>query len=343
MKARLAVALLLASSCTTGIPPRAAPAAAEAPLTLENMRLHDPFIVADKASRTYYLFTSNIEEASGDPSVGTMLYTSRDLRHWTRPRLVFTLPKGIWAVAGAWAPEVHRWRGKYYLLTTLHNEALKLPEAGKRKPYRRGTILAVADRLEGPYRVVRGGEPIVPASRMTLDGHLYVENGKPWLIYAHEWLQTTDGTVAAMPLDHGLAAGGPPVLLFRGSEAPWVKGQKQSGPDDLVYVTDGPWLHRSGTGALLMLWSSYGTDGYNQAQARSKTGKVEGPWEQLPPLVGGSSGHGMLFRTFDGQLMMILHRPFGAKARGKLYEMRDAGDRLEIVRQRTDLDGDKPL
>ena len=60
--------------------------------------------------------------------------------------------------------------------------------------------------------------------------------------------------------------------------------------------------------------------------------------EQLPRLLGQDSGHGMLFETFDGQLMMVVHRPF-KNARGKLYEMRDAGDRLEIIRQRTDLDG----
>jgi beta-xylosidase len=336
MRALLAACFLALAGCAVQAPP--APAAAEeAPLTLEHMRLHDPFIVADAKSRTYYLFTSNIEEATGDKSVGTMIYTSKDLRHWTRPRLVFTLPEGIWGVAGAWAPEVHRWRGRWYLLTTLHNEALKLPPEGRRSPYRRGTVLAVADRLEGPFTPVRGGEPVVPASLMTLDGHLYVEKGKPWLVYAHEWLQTTDGTMEAIPLDRSLAATGPPKLLFRASEAPWAKGQKQSAPDDLVYVTDGPWLHRTRTGKLVMLWSSYGTDHYNQAQARSKSGTLEGPWEQLPPLVGGSSGHGMLFRTFDGQLMMVLHRPFGAKARGKLYEMDDSGDSLRIVRERTDL------
>ena len=34
-----------------------------------------------------------------------------------------------------------------------------------------------------------------------------------------------------------------------------------------------------------------------------------------------------------------VHRPF-RRARGKLYEMRDEGDHLEVVRKRTDLDGD---
>jgi hypothetical protein len=37
--------------------------------------------------------------------------------------------------------------------------------------------------------------------------------------------------------------------------------------------------------------------------------------------------------------MMVLHRPFRG-ARGKLYEMRDEGDHLEVVKERTDLDGD---
>jgi len=47
----------------------------------------------------------------------------------------------------------------------------------------------------------------------------------------------------------------------------------------------------------------------------------------------------MLFHTFDGKLMLVLHRPF-KRARGKLYDVRDAGDHLVIERERTDLDGD---
>lgn len=90
-----------------------------------------------------------------------------------------------------------------------------------------------------------------------------------------------------------------------------------------------------------MLWSSYDNNAYVQTVARSKSGKLKGPWEQLDPLVGSDSGHGMLFHTFEGQLMMVLHRPF-KNARGKLYEIEDAGSNLKIIRQRSDLDGDKP-
>lgn len=310
---------------------------ADAPLLLPQMQLHDPFIVADEASRTYYLFTRNETAMTGDPRLGTMVYASRDLKHWTRPRLVFALPKDSWARGGAWAPEVHHWKGKWYLFTTFHDESALLPPQGKRKPYRRGTILAVADRVDGPYRVVRNGEPIAPKALMTLDGTLHVDAaGKPWLVYAHEWLQTTIGTIEAIPLDDSLAPVGPPRLLFRANEAPWARGQKQPDGDD-VYVTDGPELFRTAKGTLLMLWSSYGERGYVQAIARSRSGSLDGPWEQLAPLVRRDSGHGMLFRAFDGRLMMVLHRPF-TLALGKLYEMKDAGDHVDVVREATELD-----
>lgn len=318
----------------------AAPAPrATAPLVMTAMHLHDPFIVADRDTRTYYLFTRNEAAMTGDTRLGTMVYTSRDLKHWTRPKVVFALPPGTWAKAGSWAPEVHRWQGKWYLFTTFHNPDMPLPPNGKRATYRRGTVLAVADRVDGPYRLVRNGEPIVGKDRMTLDGTLHVDAaGKPWLVYAHEWWQTTVGTMEAVPLDDGLAQAGEPRLLFRANEAAWVVGQKQ--PDgETVFVTDGPQFYRSRTGTLLMLWSSYGKKGYVEGQARSKSGTLAGPWEQLGPLVERDSGHGMVFRAFDGRLMMVLHRPFNY-ALGKLYEMRDDGDRLTVVREATELDGE---
>jgi beta-xylosidase len=339
MRAPVVAALLaLTGPAPTGAAP-AVPVPFDAPLVMTAMHLHDPWIVADTASRTYYLFTRNEAAMSGDARLGTMMYASRDLKHWTRPKLVFTLPAGTWARAGSWAPEVHAWKGKWYLFTTFHDPAATLGRSGPRTTYRRGTVLAVADRIDGPYRLVRGGEPIVAKDQMTLDGSLYVDpQGKPWLVYAHEWWQTGVGTMETMPLTDTLAAAGPARVLFKADEAPWVVGQKQ--PDgDTVYVTDGPELYRSRTGALLMLWSSYGRKGYVEGQARSRSGGIEGPWEQLGPLVERDSGHGMLFRAFDGRLMMILHRPFN-HALGKLYEMRDDGDRLSVVREATELDGE---
>jgi beta-xylosidase len=328
---RLLAALLLALSAPA--------AAADAPLLTSHLRIHDPFVVAEEGAKTYWLFSKNDPAVTGDKRLGIMAYASTDLAHWRKPKLVFALPEGNWAKEGGWAPEVHLWKGRYYLFATFHNDKALIAATGKRPLYRRATLLAVADRADGPYTLIHGGEPVTPPGDMTLDGTLHVDpSGKPWMVYAHEWMQMGAGTIEALPLKDDLSPAGSPQLLFRASEADWVVGQKQP-EGDTGYVTDGPELFRTKSGTLLMLWSSWGKGGYVQAQARSKSGTLAGPWEQLGPLVEQDSGHGMLFRTFDGRLMLVLHRPF-KRALAKFYEMRDAGDRLEIMREAVELDGE---
>ncbi|MER8004445.1 glycoside hydrolase family 43 protein [Streptomyces sp. NPDC094149] len=331
-------------------------------MRLAEMPLHDPFVVADGGTRTYCLYTSNDPSVSGVEGVGTMVYRSRDLRDWTRPTVVFLTAeqREPWAADGGWAPEVHEWGGRYYLFTTLHDESRPLPVSPPGRygtpfqlpNHRRGTVTAVSDSLLGPFTLVDASRPTPPEHLMTLDGTLYVDpSGQPWMVYAHEWLQTVDGTMEAIRLAPDLTRTvGDPVFLFKGSDASWLGEQIPAGvPHQLPpYVTDGPQLHRAPDGALLMLWSTYeknraGEDGglgggYVQTYAVSNSGELRGPWEQRRPLVRDDSGHGMLFHTFEGRLMMILHRPF-ENARGKLYEMRLHGDELRVLRQRTDLDG----
>jgi hypothetical protein len=44
--------------------------------------------------------------------------------------------------------------------------------------------------------------------------------------------------------------------------------------------------------------------------ARSASGSVEGPWVQgNTPLFSENGGHGMLFKTFEGDLMLTIHKP----------------------------------
>lgn len=307
------------------------------------MPLHDPYIVAHKPSQTYYLYTSNRGRLSGTEGVGTMAYTSKDLLNWEPPRAVFIVPEDSFAQQGGWAPEVHEYKGRFYLFTTLHNENMVLskPPVSWKKNYVRGTIAAVADSPAGPFEMLDPDAAVPPSEFMTLDGTLYMdEDSQPWMVYAHEWLQKVDGTMEAIRLNETLSrAMGDPIHLFKASDAPWLNGSITPDTGVQHYITDGPQLYRTKDGHLLMLWSSYENSSYVQTVARSVSGQLKGPWEQLDPLVKGDSGHGMLFETFGGQLMMVLHRPF-RDARGKLYEMKDCGDHLEIVRQCIDLDGD---
>jgi hypothetical protein len=109
------------------------------------------------------------------------------------------------------------------------------------------------------------------------------------------------------------------------------------------YVTDGPELFRTKSGQLLMLWSSYESmpdnyESYVETVARSKSGTLKGPWEQLPPLVKNDSGHGMLFHSFDGKLLLVVLQPF-VDSRSKIYEVEDRGSSLRVVRYREDLSG----
>ena len=334
----LFIGLLLLLPAGDGRAQQGAPIGA---LRLPEMPLHDPYILAHEPSRTYYLYTSNIARMTGVEGVGTMVYKSKDLLNWEKPVPVFLVPDISFAGQGAWAPEVHLYKGRYYLFTTLYNEKKVIKADGPMGTFVRATVIAVSDTPDGPFRMLDEKAALTPADFMTLDGTLYVDReNKPWMVYAHEWVQKVDGTMEAIPLlPDFLGAAGAPIHLFKASDAPWLNASIKPDARGLNYVTDGPQLFRTRDGHLLMLWSSYENGVYVETVARSKSGELAGPWEQLEPLVKGDSGHGMLFHSFEGQLMMVLHRPFKG-ARGKLYEMEDKGDRLEVVRQRTDLDGD---
>jgi hypothetical protein len=169
---------------------------------------------------------------------------------------------------------------------------------------------------------------------MTLDGTLWVEDGVPYMVFCHEWVQIKDGTVEYVPLGEDLSAtAGEPKRLFNGSDAKWTKKSAQYG----CTVTDGPWLYRTKTGKLVMLWTSGGAKGYTTGLAISESGKLAGPWKQQDePLYGASGedgGHAMLFKRLDGQLMMILHSPnVVPKERAVILEMEDLGDTIRVKR-----------
>jgi beta-xylosidase len=317
-------------------------------LRLMDFYVHDPYVLTEPSTKTYYLYTSARLRQTGLNRAGTYVYKSQDLATWEGPFLVFTCPDDSWAAPteGAWAPEVHAYKGKYYLFTTLHNSKKSLRTLGPSRPnFWRATAIAVSDSPSGPFSLLKKDAPVTPTDFMTLDGTLFVDPaGMPWIVYAHEWVQKNDGTIEAMPLTDDLtAAAGAPILLLKGSDAPWLNEQAVPNAKAAIYVTDGPEFYRTKTGRLLMLWSSYeknsfGRDGYVETIARSKSGELQGPWEQLPSLVRNDSGHGMLFRTFEGKLLLIVHQPF-IGAHGKIYEMEDLGDSLRVVQYRADLSG----
>jgi arabinan endo-1,5-alpha-L-arabinosidase len=300
---------------------------------LADVRMRDVFILADETSRTYYAVSSTFvpsTEGRGRPAVRA--YTSKDLVTWEGPHVIFQTPTGFWGdanIRGIWAPELHSYKGKYYLIATFDTDS-KLSEQWRNwlPRVKRGTQVLVSNSPLGPFEPFHNHSTL-PADMMTLDGTLWIEDGVPYMVFCHEWVQIKDGTVELVQLKEDLSETvGEPVHLFNGSDASWSRKQAPYS----CYVTDGTYLYRTKTGKLIMIWSSFGTKGYTIGIAVSSTGKVRGPWvQQDAPLVTDDGGHGMIFKRFDGQLMLVFHRPNSRSLeRAQLFELEDAGDTLRL-------------
>lgn len=317
--------LSIAGMAQPGAPIAVQPAAM---VKLGNIRMRDVCILADQATKTYYMI--------GPGGRGVRAYTSKDLATWQGPQAIFRAPDDIWGtipIVSIWAPELHAYKGKYYLFLTFDTRNKFLEQWRNWLPrVTRGSTVLVSDSPLGTFRpFLNHSTP--PADMMTLDGTLWVEDGIPYMVFCHEWVQITNGSVEYIRLKDDLSeAVGEPVTLFHGSEAPWSQQDKRYGCN----VTDGPYLYKSKSGKLFMIWSSGGVNGYTTGIAISASGKLAGPWtQQAEPLYKDQGGHGMLFTTFDGKLMMVLHSPNGPGAQPRIFEMEDTGETLRRVREFT--------
>lgn len=305
---------------------------------IKDLNVRDPYIVVDKPSQTYFLYKSAmVKNDKGQRVSGVVVYESKDMKIWEGPRTVYTTPQDNWIKGAIWAPEVHEYKGKYYLFATLNSniEWKKMEEGWP--PYTfRGTQIFHANSPLGPFLPFEDKLPHTPMDRMALDGTLWVENGKPYMIYCHEWVQVEDGTMELVELEEDLSkAKGQSVTLFNASSATWSNGQPKSN-GKTGYVTDGCYLYKTKAGKLLMLWSSFKSESYAMGIAESVTGKVTGPWKQQPNLLfGKDGGHGMLFTALDGKLMLTLHGPNspGGMERVQIFEIEDTGETLKIKKK----------
>ncbi len=299
---------------------------------LGDIRIRDPFVLADQSTHTYYMYAQMGNRGEQAGQRGVEVYASQDLQRWSDPRPVFVVPDPFWAGSMVWAPEVHKYRDKYYLFVTLTGHETLPPVEGRPKLNRRGTQILVADRPTGPFQPFRNA-PHTPLDWMALDGTLWVEDGAAWLVFCHEWVQIEDGTMELVRLRDDLSAtDGDPITMFRATDAPWVRGIGEAGSERHGYVTDGPFLYRTKAGTLLMIWSSFGDQQYAVGMAVSSSGKITGPWRQIDqPLFTSDGGHGMVFRTFEGRLMLALHQPnSGGRERARFIKLQDTGDLLQL-------------
>ena len=247
---------------------------------------------------------------------------------------VFDVPRDNWITGTVLAPEVHQYKGKYYMFGTLNSDILwKGTEKGHPAYSHRATQIFWSKKPEGPFLPFENKHPHSPLGQMCLDGTLWVEDGVPYMIYCHEWVEMGDGTMELVQLKKDLSATvGQPMRLFNASAAEWSTGSERAN-GSRTYVTDGCFLYRTKTGKLLMIWSSFKNGDYAIGIAESTTGKVIGPWrQQAEPLFDKHGGHGMIFRTFDGRLCLVLHAPNSpaGQERAHIFEIEDLGHTLRL-------------
>ena len=262
---------------------------------INDIRIRDPFILTDSEAGCYYMYgTTDLKRGSIDANNSFSVYKSYDLYEFEGPKVIFDGLRhpDFWGKYDFWAPEVHRWQGRYYMLGSC-----------KAKDRCRGTHIFVCDTPDGDFRPLTD-EPITPAGWECLDGTLYFEGEVPYLIFSHEWLQVGDGEICAMQLSPDLThAVGEPVLLFTASSAPDVS--ELSGKAG-CYVTDGPFIFKEGE-KINLIWSSFLKGRY--LVLRAEADGILGPYRHLGSQFDFDGGHAMVFKTLSGERMISLHSP----------------------------------
>lgn len=227
---------------------------------------------------------------------GFDVYTSTDLENWSDPKPIFEYYDTFWGKTQFWAPEVHNYNGKFYMLASF----------ARSDGYQRGTGIFECDTPDGTFKDIVGGV-ITPSDWECLDGTLYIENDTPYIVFCHEWTQIKNGEVCAIELSKDLKKSvGAPIKLWSAGDAPWADDIRGNGS----YVTDGPYLVRKKNGELLCIWSSFSKGEYVEAVSRSDNGSIKGKWTiDQKLLYEKNGGHGMIFTDFNGKSNFVYHSP----------------------------------
>ena len=263
-------------------------------LKREEIRIRDPFILTDKEKGCYYMYGTTALKAGTLSAKNTFtVYKTYDLENFDDGKVVLDGSAcGFWGTRDFWAPEIHKYNGKYYLFGSCKAD-------GKH----RATQIFVSDTPD------EGFLPLSPSARTPedwecLDGTFFVEDGIPYMVFSQEWVQVKDGIIWAVRLSDDLTYPvGEPVKLFSASESPFVTEYKAGSGR---YVTDGPFLYRE-NGKVKMIWSSFSEGRYLVLSAEADS--VLGKWKHFGSRFDFDGGHAMVFETLDGKRMISLHKP----------------------------------
>lgn len=282
-------------------------------MLLSDINIRDPYVL--KEGDTYYLYGTRARDF-GKGTNGFDVYLSADLETWSEPKECFNSEKYGFNREVNWAPEVHKYKGIYYMFATFTKENGL-----------RGVYILKSDTPSGEF-VPHSNGAVTPDEWECLDGTLYLsKSGEPYLVFCHEHTQIIDGTICYLKLNEDLTkAISEPVLIFSGSSPEWAD-RKEPGEH---YITDGPFLYRAENGDLLLIWSTFINHRYAQCIAKSDNGEIDGRFLHLPPLITDDGGHGMIFNANEKRILTF-HSPNKTNYERPVFrELEDANGNLTL-------------
>lgn len=257
------------------------------------INIRDPFVLYENGKHYMYGTRAN---NFGRNTKGFDVYVSEDLENWNEPVECFNSEKHSLNIEVNWAPEVHKYNDSYYMFATFTKESNGL----------RGTFILKADNPLGPF-VPHSNGAVTPEDWECLDGTLYINReGKPYIVFCHEHTQIIDGTICYAPLSDDLKErAGDAVTLFKASEPYWAEKSKD---ENEHRITDGPFMYRTKTDELLMLWSTFIKGKYAECLVKFDGGEIGTSFTHLEPLIDDDGGHGMIFCSGE-KLYLTFHSP----------------------------------
>ena len=82
-----------------------------------DINVRDPFVLVE--DDTYYMFGTTMSLKKQK----FLVWKSKDLEEFEEPIIAFDPPEGFWSDRDFWAPEVHKYKGKYYMFASFKSEA----------------------------------------------------------------------------------------------------------------------------------------------------------------------------------------------------------------------------
>jgi acetyl esterase/lipase/GH43 family beta-xylosidase len=269
--------------------------------------LRDPQIIFSNG--TYYMTgTSLLDGSLTSIGPGVKLFSSKNLTDWKFEKIL--VKPGSWYQHRIWAPEIHYINHKYYL--TLNAFAFN--------PVSQGVCVAVADRIDGDYKVLTPDKPLCDGNDSHLfqddDGRVYLFNSDNGDIPLHDNI-----VCRQISLDPLQIIKQKKIAIMPGTKNDWDGSPAENVAIEAPYV-----IKHNGT--YYLFYSSWGR-GYEVGYATSKN--IYGPWKKYKqnPVYGAQSreiakahnkvysqaadvpftevGHGNLFQTNDGQWWLSCH------------------------------------